>query len=214
MSRICVSLAEPGLERCLAALQGLDLAEIRLDRTGLSLGDIRILFRSSARLIATFRPDGGSEEEREGALRAAIESGAAYVDLELEASPASRDRLIAAARAHRRLVIVSHHDFVKTPARAELENIREACFRAGADIAKIACRAQEAADSARLLALYETPRPLIALGLGEAGLVTRIAALFLGAPFTYAALEPGKETADGQLDAARLRAVFDVLRHG
>jgi 3-dehydroquinate dehydratase type I len=81
----------------------------------------------------------------------------------------------------------------------------------GADIAKIACHVHSFTDCARILSLYQKKREIIAFGLGKMGTFTRIASLFLGAPFTYAALAPGKETADGQLDRQRLQTILDAL---
>jgi len=214
MFKICVSLAERGLDRILSALQGLELAEIRLDRADLSLPEIDRLFRVPVELVASYRPGASSDERREASFIAAISAGAAYVDVELDSPPGLKEKVLAEARLRSCRVIVSHHDLDKTPSRAELDRLLEACFAAGADIAKIACRVSCPADCARLLSLYETTRPLIALGLGPSGLITRIAGPLLGAPFTYAAFAPGRETAEGQPDAATLRAIFERLGHG
>ena len=87
-------------------------------------------------------------------------------------------------------------------------------FQLGADIAKIACAVRGAGDCARLLALHEGRNDVVALGMGPLGGVTRIAAPFLGAPFTYASLLRGRETAPGQLDVQTLESIFEQLQHG
>jgi len=201
---ICVSLAEPSYRRTAAALRrpGLTLAEVRLDLTPLRPGEIAGLFGGPVPLIATFRPGRASAAERTAALETAVRAGAAFVDIEHDAPPDHRRRLVRAARGRGCRVILSVHSVRRPPAAAELGRQRDALFRRGADIAKIVYRAATAADGLRLLSLYDTPRRerVIALGTGRAGLVTRLAAPFLGAPFTYASLRPGRETAEGQLD--------------
>jgi 3-dehydroquinate dehydratase len=49
--------------------------------------------------------------------------------------------------------------------------------------------------------------------MGKEAQITRIAAPLLGAPFTYAALESGRETAPGQLDKDTLAALLKLLKN-
>ena len=42
---ICVSLAEPSFRECFAALEGLPMAEIRLDLTPLTPGEVARIFQ-------------------------------------------------------------------------------------------------------------------------------------------------------------------------
>ena len=211
---ICVSIAEPTLADCLTAIKGLEMAEIRIDKTALSLVDIKQLFAEPVKLVATCRPGNRAEEERLSALLAAIDAGAAYVDIEVDAAPALREAVLAAARKKNCRVIVSYHNFTETPLRHYLLQVIEDCFDRGADIAKIICRVQSSQDCVRILSLYESRKNLVALGMGELGVITRIAAPFLGAPLTYASLGPGKETAEGQPDLQTLQAVMKFLKHG
>jgi 3-dehydroquinate dehydratase type I len=210
---ICVSIAEPNLEDCLAAVKGLELAEIRIDKTGLSLLDIKQLFAGPVKLVATCRPGPRPEEERLAALLAAIAAGAAYVDIEVDAARDFREAVLAAAREKNCRVIVSYHNHTETPLRHYLLQIIEECFDLGADIAKIVCRVKNSQDCVRILSLYESRKNLIALGMGGLGAITRIAAPFLGAPLTYASLAPGKETAEGQPDLRTLESVMKFLKH-
>ncbi len=202
---ICVSLAERTTKAVCAALPLYPFAEIRLDALrDLSVNGINKIFAWHPRLIATLRPGRVSEAERIDLLTASISAGAAYVDIEIETDPAGIQRIVSAARAHGCRPIVSFHDESGTPSREVLEDIRRRGFEAGADIVKIACASSGASDNARLLALLDYPRLVVAIGLGPAGKITRLAALLLGAPFTYAAAAAGKETAAGQIEAAGL----------
>lgn len=210
-SMICVSLAEPSVAACLAALKGLDFAEIRMDMMKLMLEEIPRLFSGNRVLIATCRPGGRSDEERKRLLMRAIASRATFVDVEIESETAYREEIVAKARSCGCRVIVSHHDYERTPERPVLEACVSACFEAGADIAKIACMVRSDRENARLLALLDTDREIVVVGMGKRGRVTRILAPLLGSPFTYASLSQGKETADGQIDRETLQELLRTV---
>jgi 3-dehydroquinate dehydratase-1 len=211
---ICVSLREPDQAAFVRALESLpaDMAEIRLDGARLSAEEVESIFSRPMSLIAAFRPtEGVSDEERAAILGAAVRAGARFVDIELESAPRFGGALIPSARARSCKIIISHHDDIATPDRPRLEELVEACFAAGADIAQIACRVRTRTDCARLLSLYDSGRPVIALGMGRQGLITRVAAPLLGAPFTYASADGGRPTADGQIEWARMRDLLALL---
>jgi 3-dehydroquinate dehydratase type I len=209
---ICVSIAERDFGQCRDALIDADLAELRIDQTDFSEKEIRELFALPVDIIATCRPGTKSDAQREALLGAAISSGAAYVDIEIDAAADYFQRISDKAKDQNSKLIVSYHNEEHTPQIAELEGILGRCFRMKADFAKIVCRVHSSADCARILSLYQQKTNIIAFGLGKKGTFTRIASLFLGAPFTYAALAPGEETADGQLDKQRLKSILDALR--
>jgi 3-dehydroquinate dehydratase-1 len=144
-------------------------------------------------------------------LMAAIRSGATYVDIEAESEAAYRDEIVQEARTRGCKVIISFHDYEKTPEKQDLEAIVSSCFEAGADIAKVACTVHSDRDCARLLGLLDSPRQVVAIGMGEKGRVTRITAPLLGSPFTFASLSKGKETAQGQIDKETLKHMWEVL---
>ena len=208
---ICVSLAETPLLHCLAALEKVPFAEIRMDRMHLSPADVRALFSRHPNLIATCRPGVVPDHDRKTLLVRAIESGAAFVDVEVEAPAGYRKEIVARARAYACRVIISFHDYENTPLRRDLERVVAACFQAGGDIAKIACRVRSLRDNARLLGLLDDEREIVVVGMGEEGRITRIAAPLLGSPFTFASLSTGKETAEGQMDKETLEAIICVL---
>jgi 3-dehydroquinate dehydratase type I len=210
---ICVSLADIDAEECLKILRDMDFAEIRIDRIEADIEDIKRIFSSHPRLIATFRPGSAAEEQREYFLLTAIETGAAYVDIEFEANSGYKKRIIERARAKGCRVIISYHDFEKTPDKAELGKIIDSSFDAGADAVKIACRVNSKKENARLLSLLENERPLVVVGLGEKGKISRAAAPFLGGLFTYASAEKGKETAEGQMDKKTLEHIYRLLKN-
>ena len=95
---ICTSIQNKELEGILETLKGEEMAEIRLDRCALEEDDIRRLFEDTDKpLIATCRLD--EEPQAPELLELAIEAGAKYVDLEMEA-PAAVGRRIRGKTAY------------------------------------------------------------------------------------------------------------------
>ena len=208
---ICISIAEPTVEACLKVLEGLEFAEVRLDAMDVEPGRIRGIFSRPLTLIATCRPGKHSNGERKAMLLEAIGAGAAYVDVEVDAELEYRSELFSAARKVGCEVIISFHDFRRTPGDAELREVLERCLALNPDLVKIACKVNSERDGARLLGLLDTTAKLLVVGLGPLGRTVRIAAPLLGSPFTYASLEEGKETGEGQMTGADMRRIYEAM---
>jgi len=209
---ICVSIADVTIDEAIDIIKGNELSEIRLDRLVFSKDDIARLF-SHNNTIATYRPAAGvAESERKELLIAAINAGARYVDIEVESADDFKDDIIDVAVSKNCKVIISYHDFNKTPLANELEEIVKWCFDSKCDIAKICCQANSSEECARLLSLYSYGYPIISIGMGEIGKITRIASLLLGAPFTYASIDADKKTAPGQIDSKKFKEILDMIK--
>jgi len=129
---------------------------------------------------------------------------------ELGYPPEWREALINLARSKKCKVIISWHCFGETPDEIDIYGIVDSLYAAGADVAKIACMSNSRADSARMLSLYSKYKSLVAVGMGDVGAITRIAALSLGAPFTFASIG-GNETAPGQFDYHSMEAIINQI---
>jgi len=210
---ICTSIAEPTIEKCLEALKGLNFAEIRLDKMLIETKEVERIFSLPKKLIATCRPNAKADSEQKSLLIAAIEAGASFVDIEIDADDKYRAEIVQKAHASGCQVIISYHNYEKTPDRAELMHSVKSCFDSGADIAKIACQVHSQKDNSRLLGLLEYERRLIVTGMGNKGKICRIIAPLLGSPFTYASQETGKETAPGQLDTRTLEDLLQRIKN-
>lgn len=201
----------------------IQMAEIRLDRCPLDIEEIECLFSSSdTPLVATCRvaDDGsGTWEEAEEKLTAAVEAGAAFLDLEIEAPKEIGKRLRRVCTEYGTTMIRSSHFFAGTPSDDILRNTVEKCRKFGGEIVKIAAMAKSEEDVARVLALYAVAGPvaatdhsaeqtslrqdrrpsgLIAFSMGDAGRGSRLECLRFGSPFTYAALNGKEAAAPGQ----------------
>ena len=215
---ICTSIQNKTYDEILALLDDpwIEMAEIRLDRCELSDEEIEDLFANTdTPLIATCRIVEVGAKEAERRLGVAIRAGARFADLEVEADAGFSKRFRSACEECGTEIIRSFHDFSGTPDLEYLQQVRDRCYRYGADIAKIVVTAHSADDAARVLALYGAGEPcgtqsrplpvadgrgLLAFAMGPLGRDTRIACLKAGAPFSYASLSDAEATASGQID--------------
>ena len=156
-----------------------------------------------------------AEELAESQLMKAIEAGAKYVDLEMEAPPMMGRKIRQACQEHGSILIRSFHDFTGTPPEASLLSLLEKGRRFGGEVVKIVTTATSRVDANRVLALYREAEPgtLVAFSMGPEGRDSRLEALRCGAPFTYACLTPEEATAPGQWTTAEMRrAVYKGFR--
>ncbi len=156
-----------------------------------------------------------AEEFAENQLLKAIEAGAKYVDLEVEAPPMMGRKIRQACQQYGSMLIRSYHDFAGTPPEATLLSTLEKSRRFGGEVVKIVTTATCKADADRVMALYREAEPgtLVAFCMGPEGRESRLEALRQGAPFTYACLTPEEATAPGQWTAAEMReAVYGGFR--
>ena len=208
---LCRSIACQGFENISKLLQGAEMAEIRLEKTQLSLLEVERLFRSHPNLIATCRPDGMSPAQQTELLKLAIDNGAKWVDIEIEAGDAYTKELVTHAKSKGCLVIVSYHNYKETPEIELLDELVIGAIEKGADLVKIATQVNQLSDNTRLMALYNQPFPILVIGMGNIGKITRVAALRLGAPFTFVSGEIGNETAPGQIQETIMKEILDNL---
>ena len=172
---ICTTIQNKGFEQVLEALKLCEMAEIRLDRCVLTSRQIEECFSSDVPLIATCRvaevmanepslQDGSlSEKSREikaaqiaeNRLCRAIEAGARYVDVEIEAPKQMSKRVRNVAHENGTVFIRSYHDFDGTPSVDVLRTHVVKCHYHGADMVKIATMASSQEDVERVLSLYE-----------------------------------------------------------
>ncbi|MDR2423202.1 MAG: type I 3-dehydroquinate dehydratase [Prevotellaceae bacterium] len=212
---VCVSIGEKTFATIDSVLKQVDFAEIRLDLSSIDGEEIRRLFSCGKPLIATCREGAYGKNQRLERLTAAICAGAAFVDVETEADDDFRATVVALAKQHGCRVIISFHDFEGTPSVAKLEATVEQCRAQGADIVKLVTTACTTADSSKVLSLYSRfPNlSLIAFAMGCKGLITRVACLYLGAPYTYVAISDDRTVASGQISLVRMKNIMDNLNN-
>ncbi len=218
MAQIIASIEAEGREPTLrlaarAAMAGADWIELRLDRWPVD-GDLEALVAGIRLpvLVAIRTPDDGghfrgSLAERRQLFGRALAAGAQGIDLEhweTWTPSVGRNRL--------RLMIRSFHCFTGVP--KDLPAIHDRLFAVQGTVAKIAVTAHDLADAAPVLDLLgacdQRTRPTVAFAMGRTAWPTRILAAAMGAPFVYAAVESGRETAPGQLPVATCHGLYRV----
>ena len=183
------------------------LVEYRLD--WLELGQTRKLltdhtvFKYPAIMTARRKDEGGrwdgTEQARLDTLHYAMDQGAPYLDIELDAYPLA-DFFSTRDPEHTSL-IVSVHNTIRTP--LHLEGLYNLIRRTEPDIVKIATWALSYDDSLRMLQLVARvcdSQPTIGLCMGERGKITRVLSQVYGGWGTFAAC--GQVAAPGQLAVA------------
>ena len=240
---ICTTIQNRNYEQVLEALERCEMAEVRLDRCELSTREIENIFSSDVPLVATCRIKDVAESDpsladcpeqsrliramqiAEKRLLKAIEAGARYVDVELEAQKQMSKRIRQAAHENGTVFIRSYHDFEGTDSLEALKAVVEKCVYHGADMVKIVTMAHSQEDVDKVLKLYDWCREeqesgnerigaladggLIAFCMGEAGKTSRLECLRKGSPYTYAAVSEEEAAAPGQWTAEDMaKAVY------
>ena len=214
-AKICAVITEIDEAGIAAAEPLAELFEVRIDLIGEKWPEVAR--RLTKPWIATNRlpSEGGRWQDPETGrleeLMKAIGMGASIVDLEL--TTPNLARIVAAIKKKARCLI-SYHDFNGTPSFADLKDIIQQQVAAGADICKLVTTAKSIDDNLNLLRLYrEFPgQQLVAFGMSESGILSRVLAPLAGAEFTYGSLETGKQSAPGQTTVAQLAETYGLLK--
>ncbi|XP_027121145.2 bifunctional 3-dehydroquinate dehydratase/shikimate dehydrogenase, chloroplastic isoform X1 [Coffea arabica] len=212
---ICAPLMADTVDQMLSLMQkaklsGADLVEIRLDwlksfnpRTDIT----NLIKHCPLPTLFTYRPiwEGGQyagdEKSRLDALRLAMELGADHIDVELKAIDEFNDS-VHGYRPAKCKVIVSSHNYHNTPSSEDLGNLVARIQASGADIIKIATTALDITDVSRVfqITVHSQVRgvPIIAMVMGERGLMSRVLCPKFGGYLTFGTLDSGKVSAPGQ----------------
>ncbi|MGI5997787.1 MAG: type I 3-dehydroquinate dehydratase [Lutispora sp.] len=136
------------------------------------------------------------------------------VDIELAFGKEKIEQIKSLAAKNGVKVILSYHNFTKTPSEEfMIEKIKEQ-LNNGADIPKIAVMPQEQGDVLRLLnatyrARKEIQNPLIAISMGSLGIITRMTGFIFGSDMTFAA--GVNASAPGQMPIEEMRRYIEII---
>ena len=135
---------------------------------------------------------------------------ATLIDVELR-SAKPFFKIIQAARAQGVGVILSHHDFKRTPPLASLQALARRAELLGADLFKVAATAATPRDLVALLAFLEGEKqlPLSVMGMGRFGKISRLLLAQSGSRLNYGFLDSAQVV--GQWPAPLLKARIQEL---
>lgn len=187
-----------------------------------ALTHIRAILKETP-IIFTFRSakEGG---EREIGLeyyielnKAIIETGNAdMIDIELFNEEKVIQILVEKAHSKGVFVIISNHDFEKTPSKEEIISRLRKAQDLGGDLPKIAVMPTSSADVLTLLAATNTmytqyaDKPIITISMGHKGVISRLAGGTFGSALTFGSA--GKKSAPGQIAVLELRRALNLLQ--
>jgi 3-dehydroquinate dehydratase/shikimate dehydrogenase len=232
MTKLCVPITATTVKRMrddvrCAAAAGADMVELRLDFLDELDGDAiirELLTDRPLSVIVTCRiPEEGGHYDGDESNRISLFekvglAGPDFIDVELAAWQKSANirqkiGLVADVNADstrpRHRLILSSHDFDKTP--AELDAAYKAMTDTPCHVAKLVGKANSLHDNLRMFDALRTAKatkPAIGLCMGEQGLLSRVLARKFGAELTFASLAAGTESASGQLTVEQMLNLY------
>jgi 3-dehydroquinate dehydratase-1 len=196
-----------------------NVGDIKKVKTALS--EIRTIL-TDVPIIFTFRSlkEGGDKEISTSYYielnNAMIETGLVdIIDVELFNEEKVVKTLVEAAHSNNVFVIISNHDFVKTPAKEEIILRLLKAQALGADLPKIAVMPTSTTDVLTLLDATNmmneqlANRPIITMSMAGRGIISRLAGELFGSAITFGAAK--KASAPGQIAVTELRNVLNLL---
>lgn len=235
--KICVPIVGRTKEELIeevAALKeiSLDVVEWRVDfyenvedieKVKEVLAELRKLLPSTP-LLFTFRSkkEGGEKEVSESYYAELNKEIAAtslidLVDVELFTGDEIVKDIVAASHASEVKVVMSNHDFFKTPSQEEIVSRLRKMQDLGADLPKIAVMPQSQSDVLVLLSATNemvqnyAQGPIITMSMAGTGVISRLAGEVFGSALTFGAAK--KASAPGQIAVADLRSVLNILHN-
>src|ERR1700677_4839305 len=189
--------------------RSLDFFEIRVDcLAGHEEAVLRQLPKLMLPLIVTVRHplEGGAHSLSAAKRRECYKKflpRASLLDIELRSVKPLAD-VIARAQKNKVGIILSYHNFQKTPSLKQLRSLAAAAGKAGADIFKVATVVSTPADVATLLSLQHSLKmPASLMGMGKYGKVSRLLFAQGGSVLNYGFLD--KAVVKGQWPAVLLK---------
>lgn len=173
-------------------------------------------------LLFTFRTviEGGIQEVKKADYlkinKTAIESGLVdMLDIELMIGDDEINELIKLAHSKNLTVVLSNHDFEKTPDKNVLLELIDKMVSLGADIPKIAVMPNSNKDVLDLLDLTDTAHkkypdyPIVTMSMDGRGVISRLAGEIFGSAITFGCAR--KASAPGQIEAGELAVALKIL---
>ena len=220
--KTCLSIAEKTpykIKQVLKiALKKSDYAEVRFDFLKIEHipEALETIKKDLNKIVCTLRPktEGGkfpgNEKERIAILKLIAEYNPFLLDVEFNTLKRNTS-LVRYLKSTKTKLLVSWHDFKKTPSSAELKKKMNQMTKFSSNV-KIVSTAKSTDDSNRMLELYSKKgrNNLISFAMGDLGRISRILCLYLGSPYTYVSL--GKAVAPGQFSVDEVKKITNLKK--
>ncbi|ENW91684.1 type I 3-dehydroquinate dehydratase [Acinetobacter dispersus] len=216
--------------KVIAANADADLAEFRIDllnfandsKQVIALGQELKQILGAKPLIATIRThnEGGqltiSDADYGKTYQAYLQQPFMdMLDVEMFRDQHIVENTIKLAHMKKVLIVMSNHDFQKTPPEAEIIKRLLKQDELGADILKIAVMPQNKQDvftlmNATLKVSQQSKKPLLTMSMGKLGTISRIATANMGGSFSFGMI--GEASAPGQIDVTQLKQFLKTVQ--
>ncbi|MCE1270514.1 MAG: type I 3-dehydroquinate dehydratase [Acinetobacter sp.] len=216
--------------KVIAANQDADLAEFRIDlldfaadsKQVIALGHELKKILGDKPMIATIRThnEGGkltiSDADYGKTYQAYLKQPFMdMLDVEMFRDQQVVKNTVKLAHDKKVLIVMSNHDFQKTPNEDEIVKRLLKQDELGADILKIAVMPQSKQDvftlmNATLTVSQQSKKPLLTMSMGKLGTISRIATANMGASFSFGMI--GEASAPGQIDVTQLKQFLKTVQ--
>lgn len=216
--------------KVIAANQDADLAEFRIDlldfaadsKQVIALGHELKKVLGNKPVIATIRThnEGGqltiSDADYGKTYQAYLKQPFMnMLDIEMFRDQQVVKNTVQLAHDKKVLIVMSNHDFKKTPSEDEIVKRLLKQDELGADILKIAVMPQNKQDvftlmNATLKVSQLSNKPLLTMSMGKLGTISRIATANMGGSFSFGMI--GEASAPGQIDVTQLKQLLKTVQ--
>ncbi|MGQ2386081.1 type I 3-dehydroquinate dehydratase [Acinetobacter ursingii] len=216
--------------KVIAANKDVDIAEFRIDllefasdsKKVIALGQELNQILKDKPLLATIRTanEGGklqvTDQDYEKIYSEYLKKPfMQLLDIEMFRDPAAVTKLTKLAHQKKVLVVMSNHDFDKTPSEQEIVSRLLKQDQMGADILKIAVMPKSKQDvftlmNATLKVSEQSKKPLLTMSMGRLGTISRIATANMGGSLSFGMI--GEASAPGQIDVTQLKQFLKTVQ--
>ncbi|HFG6862976.1 type I 3-dehydroquinate dehydratase [Acinetobacter baumannii] len=138
-----------------------------------------------------------------------------WLDVEMFRDQKVVSDIVQKAHQKKVLIVMSNHDFQKTPSQDEIEKRLLKQDQMGADILKIAVMPKSKQDvftlmNATLKVSQQTTKPLLTMSMGQLGTISRVATANMGGSYSFGMI--GQASAPGQIDVTKLKQILQTVQ--
>lgn len=138
-----------------------------------------------------------------------------WLDVEMFRDQKVVSEIVQKAHQKKVLVVMSNHDFQKTPSQDEIEKRLLKQDQMGADVLKIAVMPKSKQDvftlmNATLKVSQQTTKPLLTMSMGQLGTISRVATANMGGSYSFGMI--GEASAPGQIDVTKLKQILKTVQ--
>lgn len=138
-----------------------------------------------------------------------------WLDVEMFRDQKVVSEIVQKAHQKKVLIVMSNHDFQKTPSQDEIEKRLLKQDQMGADVLKIAVMPKSKQDvftlmNATLKVSQQTTKPLLTMSMGQLGTISRVATANMGGSYSFGMI--GQASAPGQIDVTKLKQILQTVQ--